>query len=130
MSAHTHDYAALLAETRPEVIHGEEQNRKFIATLEQLTSKQAVSDAEAKLIELLIVLVESYESKHHALPEIQPVDLIRHLMEAQDFEQEDLVDVFGTVEKVSEVLEGKLELTRDQIKALSARFHVSPVVFF
>jgi HTH-type transcriptional regulator/antitoxin HigA len=130
MSAHTQEYAALLAETKPEVIHGEDQNRRFVQTLEKLTSKARVTSAEAKLIELLIVLVESYESKHDPLPDAGPLDIIRHLMEAQNLRQKDLIDVFRTESIVSDVLNGKRELTKDHIRRLSLRFHVSPAVFF
>jgi HTH-type transcriptional regulator/antitoxin HigA len=40
------------------------------------------------------------------------------------------VDVFGTPSIVSEVMSGKRELNKDQIKRLSERFHVSPELFF
>jgi len=40
------------------------------------------------------------------------------------------VDVFGTPSIVSEVLNGKRELNKEQIRRLSQRFHVSPEVFF
>jgi len=51
-------------------------------------------------------------------------------MEAHDLRQKDLVDIFNTESVASEVLSGKRELTREHIKRLSARFHVSPAVFF
>jgi HTH-type transcriptional regulator/antitoxin HigA len=38
--------------------------------------------------------------------------------------------VFGTRSIVSEVLSGKRDLNKDHIERLSARFHVSPEVFF
>ena len=44
--------------------------------------------------------------------------------------QKDLVSVFGTPSIVSEVLSGKREMNKDHIKRLSARFHVSPELFF
>lgn len=129
MSART-EYAELLSKTKPEVIHGEEINKAFIATLERLTSKEKITEAEAKLIELLAVLIEIYEEEHHAVPDAGPLDIIRHFMEAHGLRQKDLVDVFGTESIVSDVLNGKRELTKDHIKRLSARFGVSPAVFF
>ena len=51
-------------------------------------------------------------------------------MEANELRQKDLVDVFGTESIVSDVLNGKRELTKEQIRRLSKRFHVSPAVFF
>lgn len=130
MTTATTDYAALLAETKPEVIHAEGQNRAYIERLEQLTSLPQPTSAEQKLIALLTLLVEEFESKHYALPQAGPLDMIRHLMEAHDLRQKDLVDVFGTESIVSDVLNGKRDLTKEHIRKLSNRFHLSPAVFF
>jgi HTH-type transcriptional regulator/antitoxin HigA len=130
MNVSARDYGALLKETLPEVIHSEQQNAMFIAMLEKLTSVKKVTSAQEKLIELLTVLVEKYESKYYPIPDAGPLDIIRHLMEQHGLRQKDLVDVFGTESIVSDVLNGKRELSKDHITRLSARFHVSPAVFF
>lgn len=124
------EYGELLNETKPEVIHGEAENKLFIETLERLTGKKNVTAAEEKLIELLLVLVNDYESRNFTLPDAGPLDVIRHLMEEHSLRQKDLTDVFGTESIVSDVLNGKRELQKEHIKKLSARFHVSPAVFF
>jgi len=124
------DYGALLHEIQPEVIHSEQQNAKFIALLEKLTSLKKVTPAQEKLIELLTVLVEKYESKYCPVPDAGPLDIIRHLMEQHGLRQKDLIDVFMTESLVSEVLNGKRELSKEHIMRLSERFHVSPAVFF
>jgi HTH-type transcriptional regulator/antitoxin HigA len=51
-------------------------------------------------------------------------------MRANGLRQKDLVDVFGTESIASEVLNGKRELNKEQIRRLSERFRVSPAVFF
>ena len=51
-------------------------------------------------------------------------------MDQHGLAQKDLVDVFGTPSVISEILSGKRELNKDQIKRLSDRFHVSPEIFF
>jgi HTH-type transcriptional regulator/antitoxin HigA len=130
MNALAVDYGALLQETRPEVIQSEQQNAMFIELLEKLTDMEKVGPAQTKLIELLTVLVEKYESKFYPVPDAGPLDIIRHLMEQHELRQKDLVDVFGTESIVSDVLNGKRDLTKDHIVRLSARFHVSPAVFF
>jgi HTH-type transcriptional regulator / antitoxin HigA len=124
------DYGSLLSEIKPEVVHDEVQNKIYIQKLEQLTSKTTVSPAEEKLIQLLIVLVEEYENKHHPVPQAGPLDILRHLMEVHGLRQKDLVDVFGAESTVSDVLKGKREITKEQMRRLSKRFHVSPAVFF
>ena len=130
MSAIAIDYGALLSKTKPEVIHDETQNDAFLVQLEELTSKQAVTPAEEKLIELLTVLIENFEAQHYPVQGSGPLDVIRHLIEANRLRQKDLVDVFGTESIVSDVLNGKRELAKDHIRKLSERFSVSPALFF
>jgi HTH-type transcriptional regulator/antitoxin HigA len=130
MSALATDYGSLLSETKPEVIHDEGQNDTFVARLEELTSKQVVSPAEEKLIELLTVLIENFEAQHYPVQGSGPLDVIRHLMEENHLRQKDLVDVFGTESIVSDVLNGKRDLAKDHIRKLSERFGVSPALFF
>ena len=130
MNAPGTSYAELLSETQPEVILSEEQNQHYIRMLEDLTSRETVTPAEEKLIALLLVLIEEFEDKNYPVPEAKPVDVVRHLMEANDLRQKDLIDVFGTESVVSDVLNGKRDLAKEHIRRLSARFHVSPSVFF
>jgi HTH-type transcriptional regulator/antitoxin HigA len=130
MTAPAINYGDLLSETQPEVVRTEEQNQFYIQKLEQLTSRESVTAAEEKLIALLTLLVEEYEDKNHTVPEAGPLDIIRHLMEVHNLRQKDLADVFGTESIVSDVLNGKRDLAKEHIRRLSARFHVSPAVFF
>jgi HTH-type transcriptional regulator/antitoxin HigA len=51
-------------------------------------------------------------------------------MEVHKLRQKDLADVFGTESIVSDVLNGKRDLAKEHIRRLSARFNVSPAVFF
>lgn len=95
-----------------------------------MTGQAEVTPAEEKLIHLLTVLVEDYEARNFPVPEAGPLDIVRHLMEAHHLRQKDLVDVFGTESIVSDVLNGKRNLTKEHIRRLSHRFHVSPSVFF
>ena len=130
MSVTAVDYGLLLRQTRPEVVRDEEQNAEYVRHLEKLTAKKRVSAGERKLIELLTLLVEDFESRHYAVPEAGPLDIVRHLMEAHGLRQKDLADVFGTESIVSDVLNGKRNLTKEHIRKLSGRFNVSPAVFF
>lgn len=124
------NYGKLLSKIKPEVVSGEAHNQAYIERLEKLTAQKTVTPAEKKLIELLTVLVEDFETKHYPVPEATPLEVIRHLMEAHHLRQKDLIDVFGTESIVSDVLNGKRDLAKEHIRRLSHRFHVSPSVFF
>ena len=131
LAVNTPEYARLLAQTLPSVIHTEDENERFIATLEKLERRSRNwSPAEAKLAELLTLLIENFEDQNYKLKAATPTEVLCELMESNGLKQKDLMDVFGAESTVSAVLNGKREMTREHIKRLSRRFHVSPEVFF
>ncbi len=130
MNATASNYAALLLDAKPEVIRDEKQKQAYLRRLEKLTSKKSPTRAEEKLIDLLAVLIEDFERKSDPVPDTEPIQILRHLMEAHGLRQKDLAEVFGTESVVSEVLHGKRDFTKEQIRRLSERFGVSPAVFF
>ena len=131
LAVKTPEYARLLAQTLPSVIHTEDENERFIATLEKLERRSRNwSQAEAKLAELLTLLIENFEDQNYKLKAATPTEVLCELMESNGLKQKDLMDVFGAESTVSAVLNGKREMTREHIKRLSRRFHVSPEVFF
>jgi HTH-type transcriptional regulator / antitoxin HigA len=131
LAVKTPEYARLLAQTLPSVIHTEDENERFIATLEKLERRSRNwSPAEAKLAELLTLLIENFEDQNYKLKAATPTEVLCELMKSNGLKQKDLMDVFGAESTVSAVLNGKREMTREHIKRLSRRFHVSPEVFF
>jgi len=131
LAAKTPEYAKLLAQILPGVIHSEDENDHFIAILEKLEHRSSKwSKAEARLAELLTLLIENFEDKNYQLKASTPIEVLLELMESNDLKQKDLVDIFGAESTVSAVLNGKRDMTREHIKRLSKRFQVSPEVFF
>jgi HTH-type transcriptional regulator / antitoxin HigA len=124
------DYAELLMQMLPTKIHNDEQNEHFVAKLEELVFKDKLTEAEDELVELLTVLVEEYENRRFPIEDASPIEVLQHLMEANNLKQKDLIDVFGAESTVSSVLNGKRPMTRDHIQKLRQRFGVSADVFF
>jgi HTH-type transcriptional regulator/antitoxin HigA len=124
-------YTAMLMRFPPRVIRTEDQNEEYIAALHELDERsESWSRDEAELAELYTLLIENFEEKQYALPKSSPLDVVAFLMGQHGLKQKDLVDVFGAVSVVSEVLNGKRELNKEQIRRLSERFKVSPELFF
>jgi HTH-type transcriptional regulator/antitoxin HigA len=124
-------YTALLAKILPRVIRSAEQNEEYIAALYELEQRhRRWTEAERELADLLTLLIEDFEEKNYQLPKASPLQVIAFLMEQHGLKQKDLVDVFGTPSIVSEVMNGKRELNKEQIRRLSKRFSVSPELFF
>ena len=114
----------------PHVIHSDNELAEYTEHLLDLTAKARPTRAEANDIELLTVLIENYENAHYPIPDASPVDVLRFLIEQNGLTQRDLIPEMGNAATVSLVLSGKRPLTREHIEKLSARFHVSPAVFF
>lgn len=112
------------------VIHSDEQNERYIRLVENLSSRDDLSSEEEELGELLTVLIENFKSKHYHLKPASPVGVLKHLMDSNGLKQKDLVDVFGTEGITSEVLNGKRDFSKEHIRRLAKRFHVSPELFF
>lgn len=125
------EYEALLRKIPPKVIRTEKENEAYTQILYELDRRSSkLTAAEKELAELLTLLIEDFEEKRYRLPRGKPLDVLRFLMNQHGLLQKDLADVFGTPSIVSEVLSGKRELNKEQIARLSARFHVSPELFF
>lgn len=124
------EYAHLLGDALPHVIHTESENDRCTALLENLLRQKKRTAEEKRLAELLTLLIEEFEGKEYALPVGDPIDMLRHLMDSNNLRQVDLLDVFGTASVISEVLNSKRELSKTHIAKLSERFHLSPALFF
>jgi HTH-type transcriptional regulator/antitoxin HigA len=103
---------------------------KAVAALNQLLDAGAGEDDHplAGLVDTVGALIENYEEIHHLREKVEPVAVLRLLMEQHHLSQSDLPEV-GTQGVVSEILRGKRDLNLRQIKALAARFSVPPSVF-
>jgi len=125
------EYAQLLSESLPTVIDSEGLNELYLEQVSALLRREgSLSPAERQLLKLLTLLIEDYEEKHYELPKASPLGMIAFLMQQHGLKQKDLTDVFGTPSITSEVLSGKRELNKEQIRRLSQRFHLSPELFF
>ena len=125
------EYARLLSNTLPSVIHSEAQNEEYLEQVAVLLRREeTLTNAEKEFVRLLTLLIEDFEEKNYALPKAGPLEVIAFLMDQHGLKQKDLTTVFGTRSITSEVLSGKRELNKEQIRRLSERFHVSPELFF
>ena len=114
----------------PKVITSDAQSERYISVLLELEKKDRLSAKEREFAELLTVLIEAHEDERYPIRAPSPVEVLVHLMEANNLKQKDLAPLFGSESVVSEVLRGKRELNKHHIERLSKRFGVSPAVFF
>lgn len=73
--------------------------------------------------------VERYEEEHYPIQAPEPRAALRELMTANDVSQSEVARLLGSSGVTSEILSGKRELSKNQIRKLSQRFGVSPELF-
>jgi HTH-type transcriptional regulator/antitoxin HigA len=121
--------AEMIEKGAPHVIHSEEELAQYTDALERLTSIEAPTRSEIEAIELLTLLITSYEDEHYPMPRATPIEMVRFLMDQHKLAQRDLVPQFGTDSAVSMFLSGQRRLTIDQMVKLSDRFRLPADVF-
>lgn len=122
--------AEMIRRGAPHVIHSDKELAVYTQALFALTAKPRPTAAEQDAIELLTLLIERYETEQYPAPEIDPVDVLKFLLDQNGLSQRDIAEELGSESTVSLVLSGKRRLNRNHIERLSQRFHVSPAVFF
>jgi HTH-type transcriptional regulator / antitoxin HigA len=80
------------------------------------------------LLDTLGTIIHAYEEEHEEMGEVSGPEMLRFCMENPGLRQSDLPEL-GSPRAVAEILKGERELNAGQIRALAARFHVSPRLF-
>ncbi len=112
------------------VPHSEDEYKILVSTLDNLVDEVGNNqDHElAPVMETIGNLIENYEDREYKIREASPIDALKYLMQEHGLKQSDLKEI-GSQGVVSEILTGKRMLNLEQIKKISNRFKVSPVVF-
>lgn len=105
------------------------RKRGTVATMNKLAVKPQLSKKEGRLLDLLSTLVEAYDQKHYAIPRATPAMVIRMLMQDRGLKNKDLEPALGSSGVTSEVINGKRNPSKAQIKALAQFFQMSPELF-
>ena len=122
-------YGKLLAEYQPQVINSENEYERMLADAERLIGNKNRSQEETALLQILVRLIEEYESKNYPMDKSSPHIILQHLKEARGINPSELVEIFGSKEIYSEIVNGKLAISEKQAEALAEFFHVSSELF-
>ena len=76
---------------------------------------------DANRFELLAMLAQKYERDREPLADLDPIDAIKFRMDQQGLTRNDLLPIFGTTARVSEILNKKRGLTLEMIRQLHDR---------
>jgi HTH-type transcriptional regulator/antitoxin HigA len=104
-------------------IHNDDDHASAMAEIGRLWDTEPGTPEHDEL-EVLGVLVASYEEKRRPFPDADPVEAIKFRMEQSDFTQADLARTIGSVSRASEILRRKRHLTLEMIGKLNREWHI------
>ena len=123
-------YARLASRVVVKAIETEEEYDRMVAAVERLMDgEERLSPEESALLETVGILVQAYDDRHNPLPPIAPNRMLAYMMEMSGPVTKDLLPVFGTRGRVSEILSGKRSIGKEQAQKLALVFKVTADLF-
>jgi len=112
------------------VPHSISEYENLVSLLDNLIDEVGENETHqlASLMETIGNLIAAYENNNFPQIHGTPIESLRYLMSEHNLTQSELPEI-GSQGVVSEVLKGKRTLNIRQVKELSIKFEVSPLVF-
>jgi HTH-type transcriptional regulator / antitoxin HigA len=104
--------------------------KRASAVMDQLLDEVGEDEKHplAEVLDYLSNQVAAYEADHVKIPDAPPRDVLRFLMEQHGLIQSDLADC-APQSRISEILNGRREISKELAKELAKRFGVGVGVF-
>ena len=115
---------------RYKVIKNKKQYSEYCNQLEQLVFAGGKSKEINDEIELLTLLIENWDNEHNSFAELDPIRLLKTMMEDRKVKAKDLSDLLGISKGyVSDMLNYKKGLSKEVIRKLAEHFKVNQEAF-
>ena len=112
------------------LIKTEAEYIQYCNKLEALVESNHISTSVQDEIDLLNLLIKTYDAEHTTLPEPGPVELLKSLMKDHKMKAVDMARLLNVSEGlVSDMLNYKKGLSKQTIRILSERFKLSHEAF-
>lgn len=114
------------------IIRNEEQYMRYCQELEDMTSDYQVHPSQELLdrIETVTLLIDKYDEDNARTKTMDPIQLLKALMEENKLTQKDLAESLGISKgHVSDILNRKKGLSKKVIRMLSEKFKVKQSAF-
>ncbi|MDJ0735101.1 MAG: transcriptional regulator [Nostocaceae cyanobacterium] len=122
-------YIKLITSFPPRPITNETE---LIATQNRINSildKGKLTQDDKDYLKVLATLIEDYEAKHEHITTLMGVKLLKALLEESNLQPQDLLPIFQNESRIVDILNGKHQLTANEIENLAVFFKISPRYF-
>lgn len=118
-------------ETLPfKVIKTKKQYSDYCNQLEELVMLKPKSKGHKDSIELLTLLIETWDDAHNTFTDADPIEVLRYLMEENNLKSIEMASILGISKSLfSDIINYRRGLSKEVIRKLSERFKVSQELF-
>lgn len=110
------------------VIKTEEEHKKAVTRIIEIFHAEQNTPEDDEL-GVLAVLIKDYEDKHHQMPELDALEVIKIKMQEMGMKNKDLEPIIGSKGHVSAILSGKREITLKMAQKLKNYFGIPAEAF-
>ena len=117
----------------PHVLRSADDYDGAVAEIDRLLDMDPQpSTPEYDRLELLSVLVEDYEARHHSIDDsnLTPQDVVDFVLQQRGMPRAELAPLMGGRSRVSDFFNGKRALSRGQIEALREHLRIPADLLF
>lgn len=103
--------------------------QELIATQNQINSildQRNITQDDRDYLRVLGTLVYNYEQQHEIIPTLTGIPLLQALLEESNLQPKDLTSILQSESIVLDILNGKRQLTANQIQDLAVFFQIDP----
>jgi HTH-type transcriptional regulator/antitoxin HigA len=118
-----------MAKLKYTIIKSKKQYNEYCKALEQLVSQKPRREMDQE-IELLTLLIEKWDEEHNTFDNLDPIQLLKSLMDEHKLKSKDLVRILGVSKSlVSSILNYRRGLSKENIRVLADYFGLSQEAF-
>ena len=119
-----------MSQLKYRVIKSKEQYQEYCSTLEQLVFGNQQNKEVEEELDLLTLLIETYDHQKNTFNTLDPIQLLHSLLKDHQMKPKDLVEILKISKGyVSDILNYKKGLSKEVIRALSQHFKVNREAF-
>ncbi|MES2266788.1 MAG: transcriptional regulator [Bacteroidota bacterium] len=118
-----------MAELKYKIIKGRDQYNAYCRVLEELLGSK-IDDAVKDEVDLLTLLIETFDETHNTFTEPDPIALLRSFMTDHHLKPQQLVTILKVSKGyISDILNYKKGLSKEVIRKLATHFKVRQEAF-
>jgi len=107
-------------------IKTKKQYQEYLGWVDKMFDKKIKKGTtEGNLLEVILILIKSYEDRHYIIPLPDPIEVLKLKMKEKGIKNKDLVGLLGSKSHVSNILSKRKILTLENAKILHKELGVS-----